>query len=488
MFTLTEPQRQFVFDPAPYLGFYGGIGNGKSLAAILRALMLCDKFPGNYGLVGRLYSTELKRTTEKDFLDVVKARNGGTLDEGPYVQSYKQNPSTLVIKTYVDGKRAEDSTIYFQYLESLQPILSMNLGWWYVDQAEFIPEETYLALEGRLRYWTKPRQKEFKAKYPSLTRPGHLGFITGNPAPGWVHNRYKKNITGQYKLIEAPTDSNAANLPKNYISQLRANNSEEWVARYLEGSWETWAGQIYKDYQRKLHTVPIMKIPDHWPRFLGWDHGTTNPTAVSFVAIDEEGNCIVYNEYYQSGLVIRDHAKNVLALAEGDAVPRTANGGIVVWMDPSIKGEHDAEGRDFRQLYNDFKIHGVAANNRVKAGIQKVQLLIKPDSQHRFPRWHPNAGKLGSPRLFFMETRCPATQREIELYHWKPVKEGTIRNPYEEPEKYMDHAMDALRYAVMAIFEHAKPLQKENKLSPFDEYVAKKMGVIQSGIPDEFWQ
>lgn len=83
-FTLTKPQAEFVFDPAQYLGFYGGIGDGKSLAAILRALMLCDMFPGNYGLVGRLYSTELKRTTEKDFLDVVKVRNGGTLDEGPH--------------------------------------------------------------------------------------------------------------------------------------------------------------------------------------------------------------------------------------------------------------------------------------------------------------------------------------------------------------------------------------------------------------------
>lgn len=487
MFTLTDPQKNFVFDPAPYLGFYGGIGNGKSLAAILRALMLCDLFPGNYGLVGRLFSTELRRTTEKDFLDVVKARNGGTLEEGPYVRSYKQNPSTLVIKTYVNGQPAEDSTVYFQYLESIQPILSMNLGWWYVDQAEFIPEETYLALEGRLRYWTKPRCATFKEKYPSLATPAHFGFITGNPAPGWVHSRYKKNLTGQYKLIEASTDSNQSNLPENYVSQLRANNTEEWVARYLEGSWETWAGQIYKDYQRKLHSVPIMKIPSHWPRFIGWDHGTTNPTAVLFVCIDEEGNCLVYNEYYQSGHVIREHAKAVKALADGDAVPRTATGGVIVWIDPAIKGEHDPEGRDFRQLYDEFGIHGIPANNKVKAGIQKVQLLLKPDSEHRFPKWHEKAGQLGSPRLFFMETRCPALQREIELYHWKPVKEGRLINAYEEPEKYMDHACDAMRYALMAIFEKAKPILTENKLKPFDQFVARKMGVIKSGIPDEFW-
>jgi hypothetical protein len=450
--------------------------------------MLCDLFPGNIGLVGRLYSTELRRTTEKDFLDIVKVRNGGTLEEGPYVRSYKQNPSTLILKTYdKNGRQAEDSTVYFQYLESIQPILSMNLGWYYVDQAEFIPEETYLALEGRLRYWTKPRQEAFKARYIGSALPKQYGFITGNPAPGWVHDRYKKNLTGQYKLIEAPTDSNAVNLPDGYIKRLIANNSEEWVDRYLNGSWETWAGQIYKDYQRKLHTVPIMKLPDHWPRFIGWDHGTTNPTAVSFVCIDEEGNCIVYNEYYRSGGIISEHAKFVKDLAQGDTVPRTATGGIIVWMDPSIKGEHDPEGRDFRQLYGEMGIHGIPANNKVKAGIQKVQLLLKPDPEHRFPKWHQKAGQLGSPRLFFMETRVPATQREIELYHWKPVPEGKLINAYEEPEKYMDHAMDALRYSVMAIFEKAKPIQAQSDLKPFDRFVAQKMGVIQSGIPDEFW-
>lgn len=497
---LQPHQEAFLFSTAKYLGLYGGVGNGKTRVAILRCLMLADMYPGNVIIVGRKFSTELEKSTQADFLEIVKERNGGTLDEGQYVRKYlSSKPAYLYLKTY---DKDVDSKIIFQKLETDADVLSMNVGAVYVDQAEFITEATNGALETRVRMWgpnevrsfiEKYHSPEWLAKIPEVYQkaiPRDLMFITGNPAPGWVYNRYKAKVYGnQYVLIEAKTDANAKNLPKNYISDLRKNHSEEWVARYLDGSWDTWAGQIYKDYRKDLHTVPVMEIPDYWPRYIGWDHGTTNPTAVCVVCVDSEGNVLVYREYYKSDASIKAHAKAVLDLLGGDAgVPRTDTGGLIVWMDPSVKGDKDTDGRDFRQLYNELGIHGIPANNRVLAGIGKVVSLLKPDPGHKFPAWHPRAGQAGSPKLFFMEGRCPAGQHEIELYHWKPRPEGTLLNALEEPEKYLDHFMDALRYAIMAVFDKAILPTEDKQLDPFGKILMEKMGVVSgTGVPTEFW-
>lgn len=496
-------QREFVFSPHKYTGYYGGIRNGKSFGGCYRALYLSQQFPGNVGLVGRLTYPELWDTTEKIFLDFVRKLNGGTLEPGPYVKEFNQTKNFL--------RLYNDSIIYFRYLQNIEAILSMTLGWFYVDQAEFITEEVYEHLEGRLSLWSPDRKRECAEAYERLHKeplpyePSEYGFITGNPAPGWVYRRYKRGLNREgkpiepnpYHMIEATTEANIKNLPEDYLASLTATQTADWVARYLMGDWTTFAGQIYKDYQESLHVVPLMTLPAHWPRFLGWDHGTENPTAVLFVCVDEDGNCVVYNEHYKVSPVIRDHAEAVQALCIGDPVERTPDGkGVVVWMDSAISGDHDPEGRDFKQLYQELGIFGLNANKQVNAGIQKVSLLLHPDPTHEFPKWHPRgekrdkAGKVikeaekGAPRLYFMQGRCPATMHEIVMYEWEPVPEGSKMNAKERPRKYMDHAMDALRYVLMAVFEKAKPLEKKRDVT-YQEFVNAEVLGVNKRIKDE---
>ncbi len=463
LYELNPIQEQFVFSTDKVSGYYGGIGNGKTLAGCLRALMLSDLYPGNVGLVGRLTYPELRDTTQKQLLDIVRIRNGGHLERGDYVESYRQNPDTLILRN--------GSQILFRYLENEQSILNLNLGFFYVDQAEFVAEGIFGHLLGRLRRWSQEETARFKAKYKYL--PKHFGFITGNPAPGWVYRRFKQGKTEDgkpldYKLFEAPTSANRDHLPEGYEENLRANYPNAWVERYLNGSWETFSGQVYKEYSRRLHVIHPFDLPSHWPRFIGWDHGKTNPTSVTWQAVDEQGFVILYKEYYKVSSVIKDHADAVKQLSEGDSVQRGDDGqSIMVWMDPSVKGDSDADGRDFRQLYLDLGIIGIPANNAVSAGIEKVSSLLHPDPEREYPDWHEKGCKKdadgrilrkaekGAPRVFIFET-CVAHLHEIELYRYKERRMGELLNAYEEPVKYMDHAMDSWRYSSMAIFEQAK--------------------------------
>lgn len=488
---LNPKQREFIFSPKKYTGYYGGIRNGKSWAGCAKGLLLSDQFPGNVGVVARLTYQELIDTTQKDFLSFVKIRNGGNLQPGPYVKRFIEGPpATLFLQN--------GSEIRFRYADNPDSILGATLGWFYIDQAEFVPEKVYSALEGRLSLWGPQRVKECQEAYLKLYKvplkyiPKEFGFITGNPAPGWVYKRYKLNPSGQYHMVEAGTEDNLKNLPPSYIEDLRATNTELWVQRYLAGDWDTFSGQIYKDYLEELHSIEPGLFPEglpaHWPRFIGWDHGQQNATAVSFVSVDEEGNSVLYKEHYKVNPDISQHAADVKALAVGDPVRRSSDGkGIVVFMDPSTSGRSDHDGRDFQQLYAEMGIYGTNANNRVNAGIQKCQQLLRPDPTHRFPAWHPRKGQLGSPRFFVIKEACPAFCHEISLYKWKDQPDGKEENYKEQPHKYLDHMMDAWRYATMAIFEAAIPVKTE-VIPSYAEWVnAKLLEDLPAANEDDGW-
>lgn len=479
MLTLNEKQRAFIFSPSKFSGFYGGIRNGKTVAGILKSLWLAEVFPFNLIVIGRQTYRELQDTTEKIALDIIKRRNGGTLAPGQYIKKFEKDPDTITL--------FNDSQLMFRHMDNIESILGMDLGGFYLDQAEFIAEEIYDQLEGRLSRWGVENVKQSKAVFKKLygkvyEGPKHkaFGFITGNPAPGWVKRRYKNGqdvngiayAPGTYELFEATSEENKRNLPDGYIEDLLRTHTDSWVKRYVDGSWETFEGQVYEDFNRNTHVIKPFTLPAHWPRYVGWDHGTVNPTSVSWIAVDEDGNIVVYREHYHVSAVIREHAEAVLAASEivdakgrvsYEPVPRGEDGrSMIVWMDPATAGDKDASGRDFMELYQELGILGLKATKKVQAGIQKVASMLRPDSLHRYPRWHEKAGEWGSPRLFFFDT-CPAHIHEHELYHYQQRKLGQQLNALEEPEKYLDHSCDSLRYAVMAVFEHAPKLKPEIK-------------------------
>lgn len=491
-YVLNEKQEAFIFSPNKFTGFYGGIRNGKTVAGILKGLFLSEIFPFNLGVIARQTYRELEDTTGKIFLDIIKRRNGGTLDPGPYIKHYSKDPDTITL--------FNDSQIMLRHMANIEPILGMDLGWFYPDQAEFISEEVYDQLEGRLSRWGKDNVAESKRVYQSIygkeyDGPKHqaFGWITGNPAPGWVKRRYKKQVDangiayahGTYELFEATSEENKRNLPEGYLEDLARTHTASWIARYVAGDWETFEGQVYEDFSRAMHVIKPFAVPHHWPRFVGWDHGTVNPTSVSWIAVDEDGNVIVYREHYKIDAVIRNHAEAVLAASEitdgkgrvsYEPIPRAEDGrSMLVWMDPATAGDKDAQGRDFMELYQELGIIGLKANKKVQAGIQKVSSLLRPDSLHKYPDWHEKRGQWGAPRLYIFDT-CKAHIHEHELYHYKQRKLGEQLNAFEEPEKYLDHTCDSLRYAIMAVFEKAPALATPRKIKdPYLEGVLQRL-------------
>lgn len=405
--------------------YAGGVGSGKTLSGAAKGVLASIMWPGTVGLVGRQSYRALEDTTKKVYLEG---------DDKPPVL-----PPDLVAE-YSAGENkvvlTNGSEILFRSFQdhSTEKLLSLNLGWFHIDEATETSEKVLLTLLGRLRHPAGPR----------------VGWGTTNPnGHDWVWRRCHPDApeATQALLIHAPTEENT-HLPADYIDRLR-RMPREWQKRFVDANFDTASGAIWDEWDRNVHVVDRFVVPDSWARYEALDHGRRNPTAVLWFADDPEGNTVVYDGYYQPGLVPQ-HATAIKTIRGDRRMPP-------IIADPSVfaKG-HD--GRSVADLYRDEGIQLTEANNVVAAGLTRVSQLLTRHPDRVFPDWHQHAGTLGpdglgAPTLFVVDT--PGTlglRTEIPDYKWRdlsPALEGRLDQP-EEPRKKDDHACDALRYGLMA--------------------------------------
>lgn len=483
-FTDKPNQKAFFFCRARNVGYWGGYGNGKSYAGSSKGLALSEAIPGNVGLVGRKTYPALNSTTRESFLGIVRQRNGGTLEDGPLVASFNKQENLLVLKN--------GSKIFFRTLDEVEKIRSLNLGWALVDQAEEIDEEIFLELNGRIRLWNPDAVKAFQVKHGKRLSE-QLGFVptpynqlicVGNPSPkAWVRREFYENEAGDNTVFHASTEENQRYLPTDYVQQLRNRYPKEWVDRFIDGSWDTNLGQIYKAFNfESIHGIPPFDIPAHWRRFIALDHGIVNPTAVVWGALDEEGRVYLYREYYKAGGTIDEHAVAIKEMCKLDGVtPETDEGKVKIYMDYAVRGDYDPNGITIWEHYNRRGIFGLDADKRVLDGIQTVQLLLKPREDQTFPVQHPKSGQTGAPKLFLFEGQTPWTVREFKAYEWETPKEG--QNAPERPRKFFDHLMDAVRYLCAAVRESTSDPAKMPKFA--NETEERQAGFVQFVFAEE---
>lgn len=450
-------QRAFFYDTGRVVAYFGGYGNGKTYAACAKGWMLAETIPGNVGLVGRKTYPALNSTTRETFLTLARARNGGTLEPGPVIEIFNKADNFLRLRN--------GSVVWFRTLDEVEKLRSLNLGWAVVDQAEEVAYEIYLELNGRIRFWNPARVAEWKREHGEACRSA-LGFVptpynqlvcVGNPAPNWVKKEFKEGGDHNH-LYEASTHENQKYLPTDYIDEMKKRYPPEWVARFIEGSWDTFGGQVFKEFQPNgVHAVPWFDVPKSWPVFVGWDHGMTNPTAVMTGAVDEEGNVVLVDEYYRSGLTVDQFAQEAKDHLAKWPVKQSGNNELLVYMDPSTKGQGKGPSEiSVWEAYRRHGIFGLGANNDVPGGLLWMQYLIHPDPEHPFPRWHPRAGELGAPRFFVLRPK-PGQMglvnftNEMALYEWEEKRPE--QNEPERPRKWMDHSIDAVRYLLMGVKE-----------------------------------
>lgn len=407
-------QSDFILCPDAEQFYAGGVGSGKTLSGAVKAFTLSQLFPGTVGLVGRQSYRALEDTTKRVVLE-------GD-DKPPVIPPEliaKHNRSEQEI-TLHNGSRILFRSFQDARIEKLQ---SLNLGWFWLDEASECSETIWNTLLGRLRHPVGPG----------------MAYGTTNPnGHDWIWRRAHPD-GGQRlaRLFHAPTHSNT-HLPKDYLYRLE-QAPREWKKRFVYASFDTAQGQIWESWSSEIHTYPEgVKLPYDWRQMVSLDHGTRNPTAVLWARVDRDGNVWVEDEYYSPGIVSQ-HATAILTKH-----PETK--GLVVKADPSVFNR-GPDGVSVADIYRKAGIHMRPAVNNVSAGLLRVSEYLEPDDNAPFPHDHPKAGALGAPRLF-VSRRCMNLIREIPDYRYmdlSAVAERNSDNP-EAPRKKDDHAVDGLRY------------------------------------------
>lgn len=457
-YTLFEKQDAFVFDTHKFGGYGGGFGNGKTLSGSIKAYNHCMENEDGFFLIGRRHATDLRDSTMRDFLNLF-----GHLG--------KWSAKNQSFRFYVNGK--PKSEVIFRHLDDLQSLTNMNLSGFWIDQAEEVSEDAFDFLVGRIR--RKAQRRE--------------GFITFNMnGHDWIWRRFLKQIgrdgkpldnASDYFLVTASTLENQTNLPEDYIKALLAQ-PEDYVKRFVYGSFDTFSGQIFDEFNPSLHVIPPFQVPNAWERIRGIDHGQAHATGCLWGAIDFMGNIYIYQEYKQPNEVVSQHVKNIKDMS----MVRTTEGELIqdiyayTIIDPATHQktrEKDGYRFSVADEYLDAGIPTIAGQNDVIAGINRVKEYLKldEDSYHPYLKDPDGEPLRGAPRLYIFSS-CPELIEEIQQYRWKQAF-GINTNPdsdqiAERPVKRNDDLVDPLRYLIMSRpqspsqLQHIEPWVFENPL------------------------
>lgn len=391
----------------------GGYETGKTYAALYKLHLLLCLFPKARALMARKTYKSLVNsaivTYETKILPVPPESERSPVKKygGIKPELYRYPNGSLLIPGGLDNP---------------DKVLSAEYDFIYVNQAEELQLDDWEKLIGRAT------GRAGNAPYTQV-----LGDCNPGPPSHWIKQR--KGLT----FYETRHEDN----PRLYDDQAR-----EWTAhgrrtiaildsltglRYKRGRLGLWVaaeGQVY-EFDPAVHLVNHFVPPASWRRIRAVDFGYTNPFTCLWLAMDPDGRLYLYRELYFTKRTVKTHCGLIKTLSAGERIEATV-------------ADHDAEDR---ATMAENGIHTVAADKRIKVGIERIEERLK------------RAGD-GRPRLYVMRDalieadpdlqaayRPVCTEQEFPGYVYPPGIDG---KPVKElPEDKDNHGMDALRYGVM---------------------------------------
>lgn len=455
---------QYIFSAAQeeFVGYISGVGGGKTRIGAIKAALL-SMHPGNRGLVGRFALPDLEDTAQRDLLDFL--REAELLKEAPNAKTKTAIVHCVDVDT---GKNlGYTSEITFQHLDDPDHLRGRHLGWFWIDEgSELRSIKAWTVLVGRLRLPT------FKGMYK--------GMVTGNPrGRNWIYDFFfndellKIMTCGGRPGHHVPTcpdkDNTRCNrrlrlkrravhsrsydnyfLPPDYIENMVASYTDEQRRREVEAEFDVFEGQVFKEFNHEIHVIPPHRDwvngrpPKEWRRLLACDVGGSSPWAFEWVAVDPWGNLIFYDEIYRQ-------TSNVDELAE-EALPKMGeNGSPYEFQAKVIDYENKIAAADLEKRGIQFTNARKMNKSGDGGSVSRLSSYLHPNPKHAFPAYHPMAGRMCSPRAFFVQkdyergVGVPNLIRELPQQQWdQQLQSDTFKDVMDR--KIPNHATDCALY------------------------------------------
>ena len=308
-------------------------------------------------------------------------------------------------------------------------------------------------------------------------------IVEGRPDTGWgswIHKMQtgEKRKGHDVKVFTITLDD----VPDYLLSKERRKQAhEKWIeepqknndpialaegrARYY-GEWHKGSGLVLDNLQPEVHFIDPIKIDGSYTLYRAVDHGTNNPTACLWFAVNKDGFIFIYREYYQSNRTIFQNCKAIVE-ASGNSMKKIdtfhieETGQDVAMYEEVFDRERFAKtvldsrsfatkdagtGRPTGWLYKACGLFVQPASGKQTTYIiPAVKELLRINSDLK----HPVTGAQGSPKMFVFNT-CPNFRREWMGWTWETNKSATTfnKNLKELPRDKDNHEMTCAIYGV----------------------------------------
>lgn len=415
----------------------GGLGGGKSTAAIQELKACAVENPGSTWLIGRKTLPALRDTTLKTF---------NALMEPGLIKAF--NKANLV------ATLVNNSEFIFRPLDDLEKMKSMEISGFFINEANEVELDLYNTLKARVR-------QKVNGKPPTRYRT----IIDLNPTDEdhWIPQLFLHNPPSGHALFHSSTLDNAANLPPGYIDGLRATYSKDEQDRLILGLFrKVHAGRpVYPEFSRG-NFVASVELNPKFPIVRGWDFGYNHPSCVWLQM--ERSQIKVLGEVLGKHVYLDDFIKNHVLPFERNILKVEDNIKRLDYCDPRGADESD-KGKTSVQILRDQGIYPAYRRTWIEEGVKALRSRINTMDQES-----------GLPN-FLIHPRCTIL---IEGF-----RGGYKRMDGEEtPEKdgYYEHLQDGLRYAVI----HALQRANINRLQALDQQSARVYVNPRTGYRREF--
>jgi hypothetical protein len=291
--------------------------------------------------------------------------------------------------------------------------------------------------------------KHTKVTWERYIRPaladkrGWATFPTTPEGRNWYYDLWMLGMDAnvpQYASWRFPSWENPVVFPNgrhdDEILLTERTTTPEWFMQEYGADFSSFVGRIYGEFDEVSH-VKQHRFNPAWPNYIAFDWGFVNPLAAVEFQIDPWDNVYVWREHYKSYELLSEHLK-ILAARDnppgyrldctyGDAADPEAVAFVCQNFAPCV-------------AYPEAKVNWRAGVDRVK-GFLRLQQVGEID-EYGTPRVEPK---------LFVDPSCTNLIREFGNYR---AKEGTAgRNPREIAQGIDDHALDALRYGLVHIYD-----------------------------------
>jgi len=378
--------------------YSGAFRAGKTMLLVHAAIQTCLENPKCKGLLGSMTYSSLNNVVFQLFRDELDKYQEKLRDAGIDLQlttKILHSQSKMIVEFY------NGSILYFRPCDEERKLAGYTLDFFGLDEPVDMDISIFNQLMGRISGTGNLKNR--------------FGLLTTNPAnqTHWIYETFYESGDEGYKHFDTTTYDNKL-LPDydKYIKRLEQTWDEDWIRRYLNGTWGSFEGAIYKEFNPDIHVGDFKDIPVEY-HLAGVDWGLRNPYAVIIAGVTSDKRIIVKEEIYGNNLSTNELAKKMVELHKNFHFRK-------IYCDPTaadliLQGYNRGLPIGGKQ---GKEVHSYADNN-VASGIARMKSLFKND-------------------IILIDKSCNNLRNELMSYRYEADT--------EKPIKKDDHCVDAIRY------------------------------------------